>query len=543
MVLNNNPLLNFATVVSTLVLWGTISRTIYLKQNRVTVEILILPNEVLEHTLSFTLDLISTAYLSCIILVSTRVLVFTKKYIKGTTNHRRFIYLLLLFVLSIVIIVISERFITLIIGWDGLGLTSFCLVIFYENPNSLFSGILTVLTNRIGDSLFICTIFYLSTNIGLSSNNQSYRFKIITILLIIGCITKRAQIPFCSWLPAAIAAPTPISSLVHSSTLVTAGIFVLIRYHYVFRKKRWMILCLRILTMITAGLCACLESDLKKLIAISTLRQLGLIIITLSVGIWKLTLFHMILHSFFKSLIFLSIGGVILTEIGRQESRNCQPLLNIKFSLTSRITSSICLAGIPFILGFYSKDSILINIPSLTKFITIIIFITRCAVTVAYRLRFIKLTFYSHTMGTPIIKITNRKTILTSYTTLFTFCISLGPLLQSTLQEYSFISRGWNILIGLLILIRQTMLIKLLKKNKNSVSTITRLNFLSWIRTGGVSQNIKNTVHHKIENSWLEILNETQTITHFIKKKINFGFYNSLKFLFTLTPSVLLLAV
>jgi len=167
-------------------------------------------------------------------LISSVVFFYNNFYMEGTVDMRRFLYLVFLFVLSMFILVFSGNFLLTIVGWDGLGLVSFCLVIFYCNASRLDSGLLTVFSNRLGDVFFLVSFYFFS--LGGRFNFDSFSVKIpltFVMFLFFGAITKSAQIPFSSWLPAAIAAPTPVSSLVHSSTLVTAGIYVLIRYHYI----------------------------------------------------------------------------------------------------------------------------------------------------------------------------------------------------------------------------------------------------------------------------------------------------------------------
>jgi len=144
--------------------------------------------------------------------------------------------------------------------------------------------------------------------------------QLVGTLFLVGCIAKRAQVPFSAWLPAAIAAPTPVSSLVHSSTLVTAGVYVLVRFNRIFFSFSWLapISCL---TMALAGYVACLEKDLKKVIAISTLRQLSVIFFSLTLGLWKLAFLHVLLHALYKSLLFLGCGRLMINIRGGQDSR------------------------------------------------------------------------------------------------------------------------------------------------------------------------------------------------------------------------------
>jgi len=181
----------------------------------------------------------------------------------------------------------------------------------------------------------------------------------ILLLIILASITRRAQIPFSAWLPAAIAAPTPISALVHSSTLVTAGVYLMIRFNEVLGVRE-VLFYLSVLTIIMSGFGANFEIDIKKIIALSTLRQLGVIIMSLSLGIVELAFFHLLIHALFKSLLFLCAGVFIHGMGDRQDIRSlggaveCAPLTSFYF-----IGCSLALCGFPYMSGFYSRDLIL----------------------------------------------------------------------------------------------------------------------------------------------------------------------------------------
>lgn len=211
---------------------------------------------------------------------------------------------------------------------------------------------------------------------------KDYDLIIVGILVLLAAITKSAQIPFSSWLPAAIAAPTPVSALVHSSTLVTAGVYLLIRFNLLFINFYFRIFLLLIgrLTIFISGLGANFESDLKKTIALSTLSQLGLIISILSLGFFKLAFFHLLTHALFKALLFLCAGSFIHNLINFQDVRFSGSLLKV-IPLTSFCfnISRLALRGIPFLAGFYSKDLILeiISINFINFFIFFIFFFYR----------------------------------------------------------------------------------------------------------------------------------------------------------------------
>ena len=187
--------------------------------------------------ITFLFDWIRFIFISFVLFISALVIFYRKEYIIEDVNINRFILLVVIFVLSIIILIISPNLISVLLGWDGLGLVSYCLVIYFQNVKSYNAGILTALSNRIGDVALLIAIAWI-LNYGswnyifyLEMIKNDLSMFLIGILVIIAAITKRAQIPFSSWLPAAIAAPTPVSALVHSSTLVTAGVYLLIRFN------------------------------------------------------------------------------------------------------------------------------------------------------------------------------------------------------------------------------------------------------------------------------------------------------------------------
>jgi len=223
---------------------------------------------------------------------------------------------------------------------------------------------------------------------------------IIGGLVILAAITKRAQIPFSSWLPAAIAAPTPVSALVHSSTLVTAGVFLLIRFNILFTDTflRKILLLIGGLTIFIAGISANFEFDLKKIIALSTLSQLGLMIRILAIGFPKLAFFHLLTHALFKALLFICAGAIIHNIKNSQDIRDIGALGKlIPFTTSCLNVSNLALCGIPFLAGFYSKDLILeIVILSPLNIFSFFLYFFSTGLTVCYSFR---LTFYSLSGG------------------------------------------------------------------------------------------------------------------------------------------------
>jgi len=249
------------------------------------------------------------------------------------------------------------------LGWDGLGIISYILVVFYNNEKSNRAGILTVIRNRIGDSALLLSVAYF-----MEIRRWNYLLLdecldiVVVRLIIIAAITKRAQIPFSAWLPAAIAAPTPVRALVHSSTLVTAGVYLLIRFRDLIQdfKILRVLIYLGILTTLISRLRALFEPDFKKVVALSTLSQLGIIIITLSIGFGKLAFIHLLTHAVFKALLFICRGKVIHNVGDYQDARKIGgEIFNLPITRAIIVLSRYALCGVPFLSGFYSKDLII----------------------------------------------------------------------------------------------------------------------------------------------------------------------------------------
>ena len=316
--------------------------------------------------LTFIIDSTALYFIRLVRLVSGSVIIFSSSYIISEKFFSRFIFLVFMFIMSIFLLILSPNIISLLLGWDGLGVTSYLLVIFYQRNKSYNAGILTALTNRLGDVgllVSISLIIYIGSWSYVFVNVTDKIFsQILVYLIVISACTKRAQIPFSAWLPAAIAAPTPVSALVHSSTLVTAGVYLLIRINLIIIEIniRKFLGTLGILTIIIAGITAIVEIDIKKVIALSTLRQLGIIIIILGIGNPVLSFFHLISHAFFKAILFICAGLIIHRIKDYQDIRKIGfNYLNINLSVSIIIIANIRLCGLPFLSGFYSKDLII----------------------------------------------------------------------------------------------------------------------------------------------------------------------------------------
>lgn len=367
---------------------------------RVILEWLVFNYNSLNIEIIILLDWIICLFIRVVILISSIIIIYRIVYIGRDKHINRFIRLLNLFIFSIILIIISPNLIRILFGWDGLGLRSYCLVIYYQNYISFNSGIVTVLCNRLGDLGLLISIrlVFVCGRWGIWIELR-YKGRLVIFLILIAGLTKRAQIPFSVWLPIAIAAPTPVSALVHSSTLVTAGVYLLFRFNeflVVFEFRKFLLLYISVFTIFMAGLMANFEIDLKKIIALSTLSQLGLIIITLRLGLKFLAFYHLLTHAVFKSLLFIC-AGIIIHFISNNQDIRFYGKLNefIPFTIIRFYISRLALIGFPFMAGFYSKDLIIEIIYMINLNLFIIIFIILSIIfTVSYSLRLIYYIFF-----------------------------------------------------------------------------------------------------------------------------------------------------
>nr|QXJ79756.1 NADH dehydrogenase subunit 5 [Suinzona borowieci] len=349
------------------------------------------------------LDWMSLLFMSFVFFISSMVIYYSEEYMVNDLYIDRFILLVIMFILSMVFLILSPNMISILLGWDGLGLVSYCLVIYYQNVKSYNAGMLTALSNRIGDVALLMVIAWMM-NFGswnfifyLEVMKNDYLMMLISYLVVLAALTKSAQIPFSSWLPAAMAAPTPVSSLVHSSTLVTAGVYLLIRFNYTFScNLMYLLLFISSMTMFMAGLGANFEYDLKKIIALSTLSQLGLMMSILALGSYELAFFHLLIHALFKALLFMCAGNIIHNMNNCQDIRFMGGLIkHMPLTCTFFNICNFSLCGLPFLSGFYSKDFIVevMSMSYLNLYIYMIFYIS-VGLTVSYSFR---LSYYSLT--------------------------------------------------------------------------------------------------------------------------------------------------
>lgn len=399
--------------------------------------------------ISLVFDRTRLLYSTVVILISANVLRFSTVYIRDDKFINRFTLLVVAFIISINLLIYIPHLIILLIGWDGLGITSFILVIYYQNSKSLRAGLITALTNRIGDVAILLSIGWTLSqghwNILHIRIENSYRiFQISAITL--AAITKSAQIPFSRWLPAAIAAPTPVSALVHSSTLVTAGVFLLIRFYPFLRSINIFnkfILFIAVSTIIIAGIRATTECDIKKIIALSTLRQLGIIITRIGLGFPQIAFIHMVIHALFKALLFICAGNLIRLHRHAQDLRWIGNTLNAApVTATCILIANTALCGFPFIAGFYSKDLIIETaiFSEQNRFIVILILLS-VGFTSFYSIRFSIVTIWGPRLHKPHSSITENIIVVKPIIIIATLSIITGSIMLWSLPNYSLIIR------------------------------------------------------------------------------------------------------
>lgn len=322
-----------------------------------------------------------SAFMACIVTgVGFLIHLYSIGYMAGEKDFKRFFAYLNLFVFAMLLLVSADNYVLLMVGWAGVGLSSFLLIGFYtERPSAVAAARKAFVVNTIGDVGLMLGTFVIFANTGSVDYGTVFSSpKLVpgaewvnwaALLLFIGCAAKSAQIPLQNWLPDAMEGPTPVSALIHAATMVTAGVYLVVRSGQIFGRSDLMLVVIPVigaLTAIYAATCALAQTDLKRVLAYSTVSQLGYMFMAAGVGAYQAALFHLLTHAFFKALLFLSAGAVIHGLGGEQDMRRMgglgrkMPLPRITFLIGSLAISGI----IPFA-GFFSKESILGNFPLL----------------------------------------------------------------------------------------------------------------------------------------------------------------------------------
>ena len=328
----------------------------------------------LYNPITIQFDHIVCSMLILVTLVSFFVHLFSTSYMDGDPHLPRFMSYLSLFTFFMIILVSSNNLVQLFIGWEGVGLCSYLLIGFwFTRIQANKAAIKAMIMNKVGDIGLLLAMVLLWVEIGSLDYNSifSYSFfinnnnqlNLISILLLIGVIGKSAQIGLHSWLPDAMEGPTPVSALIHAATMVTAGVFLIIRMSPFFENTPIILIVIVLIGSITAFFSSTIgltQNDLKKVIAYSTCSQLGYMVMICGFSQYNTGLFHLVNHGFFKALLFLSAGSVIHALNDEQDFRKMGSMNNITpLTYTCIIVGSLSLMGLPFLTGFYSKDLII----------------------------------------------------------------------------------------------------------------------------------------------------------------------------------------
>ena len=331
--------------------------------------------------IGFLIDPLSAMMMVVVTFVSLMVHIYTIGYMEEDEGYNRFFSYISLFTFAMLMLVMSNNFLQLFFGWEAVGLVSYLLIGFwYTKPTAIFANMKAFLVNRVGDFGFILGIGLIFANTGTMDYQTAFgqaqniaaqtlpgtSWELMTvacICLFIGAMGKSAQFPLHVWLPDSMEGPTPISALIHAATMVTAGIFMVSRMSPFFELSETALSFILIIGSITAlfmGFLGIVQTDIKRVVAYSTLSQLGYMTVALGVSAYPVAIFHLMTHAFFKALLFLGAGSVIMGMHHDQDMRNMGGLR--KYMPITWITSligSLALIGTPFFSGFYSKDSII----------------------------------------------------------------------------------------------------------------------------------------------------------------------------------------
>lgn len=361
---------------------------------------------------SLVVDQLTVLMMLIITGVGFLIHVYSIGYMHDDPGYNRFFAYLNLFIFFMLMLVMGSNFLILFIGWEGVGLCSYLLIGFwYKNNDYNNAAKKAFIMNRIGDLGLIIGMILIFTYYGTlqiadvnasaaqaaTSGVGSNMITLITLCLFIGAIGKSAQIPLHTWLPDAMAGPTPVSALIHAATMVTAGIYLIARNNVLFALSPFtseIVMIIGIASSLMAALIALRQNDIKKVLAYSTVSQLGLMFVAVGNHSYASGLFHMMTHAFFKALLFLGAGSVIHALHGEQDIRNMgglRKLLPITF--VTFILGALAISGIPPFSGFFSKDEILVNLYAHNKVIWIMASVSSM-LTAFYMFRLVFLTFY-----------------------------------------------------------------------------------------------------------------------------------------------------